>query len=281
MTNELMTVDSAEGYTFPQLVELANMLKSAEGLIPKAYLNKPANILAAFAMGRELGIGPMKSLWSFSIVEGRPSANHDFWIARLKKAGYRVEWLESTDKVATIKLTAKDGSTHTDTWTIDMAKRAGLSGKNNWKSYPEAMLRARATTAAGRAFAAEVMSGAIVPDEEDEVIGASSAHQVSISDAIAGKRGADRLLAKLEASDPELPQATVEPVAESAPPAEVSTADMAREVARRAKLLGWTLEDMAFAQESCGITPPKKLAECSGEELLRLSEHIGNLEAPK
>jgi len=62
--------------------------------------------------------------------------------------------------------------------------------------------------------------------------------------------------------------------ADASPPAEASVAEIAREIGVRAKAKGWTLEDMQFAQESVGIVPPKKLAECSADELRAISEHM-------
>jgi hypothetical protein len=67
-------------------------------------------------------------------------------LARAIKAGVRIEWLESTDAIATLRLT-RDGVEHEETWTIEGARKAGLAGKSGpWQTYPKAMLRARPAT---------------------------------------------------------------------------------------------------------------------------------------
>lgn len=152
------------------ILRVAEALSRADGMIPKQYVGSPAKILAAVLKGRELGIDAMASLNAFHVVEGKPVASSEFWGARIAQAGYRIEWVESSDQRATVRLTARDGrAPHVETWTIEMAQRAGLTGKQNWKGYPGAMLKARAIVSAGRAYAPEVMFGAALPDEVEEV----------------------------------------------------------------------------------------------------------------
>lgn len=154
----------------PSMVQLAEQLQRADGMVPKQFLGNPGKILAAILTGRELGVEPMASLRAFHVVEGKPCASYDFWIARLKASGYRVEWLHrSADKV-TLQLTAPDGAKHIETWDKARAVAAGLwNGKDPWKKYPETMLTARCVTSAGRAFAAEVMFGCYELDEMDDL----------------------------------------------------------------------------------------------------------------
>jgi hypothetical protein len=153
-----------------QAMEFANVVKTADGMIPKAYLGNPGKILACVLAGQELGIGPMASLRAFHVVEGKPCADYTFWIARLRAAGYRVEWTERTQERVTLQLTAPNGATHTETWDKARAITAGLwNGKDNWKKYPQAMLSARCVTSAGRVFAGEVMFGCYENDEAEEI----------------------------------------------------------------------------------------------------------------
>lgn len=159
-----------DGDNLGALVSLADRLQKAEGMVPKHMIGQPGKILAAILAGQELGVGPMASLRSFHVVEGKPVADYGFWVARLKAAGYRMEWLHKTAEKVTLRLTAPDGMSHTETWDKDRAVRAGLwNGKDNWKKYPETMLSARCVTSAGRAFAAEVMFGCYESDEAEEI----------------------------------------------------------------------------------------------------------------
>ena len=162
--------DMLEFGTIAEVMKFAEMIQRAEGAIPKRCLGNPGMIVATVMAGHELGIGPMASLRAFHVVEGKPTADYSFWIARLKAAGYKVEWPERGDERVTLKLTAPDGTSAQETWTKARAITAGLWGKNTWKNYPQIMLGARCVTTLGRAFAAEVMFGCYETDEADELI---------------------------------------------------------------------------------------------------------------
>lgn len=157
--------------TLSDVMKFAEMIQNAEGAIPKHCLGKPGKILATVMAGHELGVGPMASLRAFHVVEGKPTADYSFWVARLKAAGYKVEWPERSQERVTLKLTAPDGSTATETWDKARAIVAGLwNGKDPWKKYPQTMLSARAVTSLGRAFAGEVMFGCYETDEVEEIV---------------------------------------------------------------------------------------------------------------
>lgn len=188
----------------PQMMELARMLKGASGLIPE-HLRTEGQILATILAGRELGLGPMASMRGLHVVKGKVGADYSLWVALLKRSGYRVEWIESTAEKVVLKLTDPKGAVHVEKWDKARAQAAGLWNQGQgWQRYPETMLRARAVTSAGRAFAAEVMSGSYSLDELDEIQGnkpAAPAQPVT---------GTDRLTAKLAAAG--LPVAEVEVV---------------------------------------------------------------------
>jgi hypothetical protein len=186
MTNDLTIY---EGDTLRQMLELARNLKGATGLVPE-HLKTEGQILATILAGRELGIGPMAAMRGLHVVKGKVGADYSLWVAQLKRHGYRVEWLASGAEKASLRLTAPDGSQHTETWDKERATKAGLWGVNTWKAYPEAMLRARCVTSAGRAFAAEVMAGAYTVEEVEE-IRTAEAHVLD------ERTGTERLAARL------------------------------------------------------------------------------------
>ena len=121
------------------------------GFLPKG-VNTPAKALAIIQTGQELGIPPMTALRSIYIVDGKPTLSAELMIERFRARGGKIRWEISTDKVATVFLKAANGDEHTETFTIEEANRAGISGKDTWKKYPKQMLRARAVTAALRAI---------------------------------------------------------------------------------------------------------------------------------
>jgi len=153
-------------------LRLAEQLATARGIIPDHLVGKPGNIVAILLTGRELGLPPMASLRGLQVVKGKVGASYDTMVGLLRRAGYRVEWPESGPESATLRLTHPDGSQHEETWDKARATTAGLwGGRGPWSSYPETMLRARAVSSAGRAFAGDVMSGVYSTDEVRELEG--------------------------------------------------------------------------------------------------------------
>jgi hypothetical protein len=150
-----------EGY------EMAKLLH-ASGLLPKA-VNKAEAAFAIIATGRELGLPAMQSLRSIHIIDGKPSLAADLIVALVKRNTEVCKFfrlVESTDKVARYEThRVGEPSPTTMTFTIEQAQRAGLTGKDNWKKYPDDMLRARCSAKLARAVYPELVMGLYDPDE--------------------------------------------------------------------------------------------------------------------
>lgn len=230
--------------TIADATTFATAVAKADGMIPRAYLGNPGKILACVLAGQELGVGPMASLRAFHIVEGKPVASYDFWIARLRAAGYRVEWPQLTTEAVTLRLTSPNGETHVETWDKARAQAAGLwGGKDPWKRYPQTMLQARCVATAGRAFAGEVMFGCYEADEADALRG-DAAPVASTPPAEA------RVAAVLAApaADPD------------------SVPARARAIADRCKAAGLTRDDLFGIMRENDIDA-QRLTECTVEQL--------------
>jgi len=243
--------------TIAEVMKFAEMIQHAEGAIPKHCIAKPGKILATVMAGHELGVGPMASLRAFHVVEGKPTADYSFWVARLKAAGYRVEWPERSQERVTRKLTAPDGSSATETWDKARAITAGLwNGKDNWKKYPMAMLSARCVTSLGRAFAGEVMLGCYEHDEADEIL--KEADVVAIEGVPQKGTVAERVAA----------------VTGAAIDAEAKAREAkASECANMAKALGLTREQVFALMTEIG-SQPGRISELSREHLDALAEKL-------
>jgi len=138
---------------------------------PKALQGKPESVLACVLYGRELGLGPMQSLNSIHVIEGRASASPELMRALVANAGHRVDVTENTNDVCVLVGTRCDTqATATVRWTLDDAKSANLLGKDNWKKYPRAMLMARATSELCRILFPDVIAGLSYTPEELESI---------------------------------------------------------------------------------------------------------------
>jgi len=211
---------------------LADVLKLAEtlaqarggGFIPD-HFKSPAQVAAVILAGRELGVGPMASLRSFYLVNGRLGMDASFVSGRMLAHGIGLEWLRDDDECASVRLTRPGCAPYVSTFTRADAERAGLWGSATWRKYPRAMLRARAITAGARAYAADAFSGSVYtreelsstqPDEEPRV------EHVAVVEGVPAtppEDGAERIVAALDvaSTDVELAQLRAELVAPAWP----------------------------------------------------------------
>lgn len=127
---------------------------------------------AAFLLmtGRELGLSPMQSLRGIYVVSGKPVLSADLMVAAVRRSGLCESWrvVESTPQRCEIE-TLRKGETvpARRVWTMDDAKRAGLTGKGTWAAYPAAMLRHRCAADLARQEYPDVLLGLYDPDEMD------------------------------------------------------------------------------------------------------------------
>jgi hypothetical protein len=240
--------------TINDATTFAAAVAKADGMIPRAYLGNPGKILACVLAGQELGVGPMASLRAFHIVEGKPVASYDFWIARLRAAGYRVEWPQLTTEAVTLRLTSPAGEVHVETWDKARAQAAGLwGGKDPWRKYPQTMLQARCVATAGRAFAGEVMFGCYEQDEADAL------------------RGDPAPVASTPPAEPKPALITATP----ADPEAVEVANLARRIADRCKAACVKRDELFALMREQEITK-QRLSECT---LVELQQIEGAIEA--
>lgn len=140
--------------------ELAQTVAQTD-FVPSAMRNKPAAVAACILTGHELGIGPMESLRSVHIIDGRASLAAELIRSRYLAAGHKL-WTEelSTTRVVVAGHRGDDpGHITKVTWTMDDARKAGLANKQNWAKYPRQMLTARATAELCRLVAPDASGG--------------------------------------------------------------------------------------------------------------------------
>jgi len=127
--------------------------------------------------GLELGLSPAQSLRGIYVVNGKPVLSADLMVAVVRRSGLCESWrtVESTAERCTITTRRKGESVDaTRTWTAADAKRAGITGKGIWQSYPATMLRHRVAADLAREVYPDVLMGLYDPEElggEPEVEG--------------------------------------------------------------------------------------------------------------
>lgn len=135
--------------------------------VPKGLQGKPESVLACILYGAELGLGPMQSLNSIHVIEGRTAMSPELMRAMVARHGHRIDVVQNSNEVCEMKgVRADTGGTATVKWTMDDAKLAGLAHKDNWKKYPRAMLMARCTSELCRILFPDVVAGLSYTPEE-------------------------------------------------------------------------------------------------------------------
>ena len=143
---------------------------SKSSFCPAAYRNKPADVYLAMAYGSQIGLNPLLAVQNIAVVNGKPSVYGDALTA-IAQGHHETESYEDgyrEDGTAFCKVTRK-GRTICREFSVDMAKRAGLWGKNTWAQYPERMLLWRARGWAIRDSFADVLMGLWSVEEAAEV----------------------------------------------------------------------------------------------------------------
>lgn len=170
------------------MVKVAEALGDAGPMMPKHITTRGA-ALAVIMAGDELGIPPMAALRGLFLVNGKVGMDYSLMVGLLRRAGYKVQWVAKGPERCELLLTHPDGTTHTEVWDVERAKKAKLWGNSGpWSTYPEAMLSARCVSSAARAFAGDVLAGCYSMEEVREISGGTASiggSEVHVAEVIA------------------------------------------------------------------------------------------------
>lgn len=139
-------------------------------LVKPALRGKPEDIILVLLYGRDLALPATQALAKIHVVEGVPSISAELMRALVLRAGHRFRVVEQSAKTVTVEGARRETPRERSrvTWTIDEARNAGLTGKDNWSKYPADMLLARATGRLCRAVFPDVLMGVSYTPEELE-----------------------------------------------------------------------------------------------------------------
>ena len=121
--------------------------------------------LALMLVAQAEGQHPATITQEYDIIQGKATRKTHSVMARFQASGGTVEWHELTDLSADATFRHKAGGSLRMKWTFEQAKKAGLVGKDNWKNYPRAMLRARCIAEGVRAVYPAALGGMLVAEE--------------------------------------------------------------------------------------------------------------------
>ena len=123
--------------------------------------------LAIMLLCQGEGLHPAVALRDYHVISGRPSMKSDAMLARFQQAGGSVKWSQYHETAVSGVFSHPAGGSVEITWTIEQAKAANLSGKDVWKAYPRAMLRARCISEGIRTVFPACIVGTYTPEEID------------------------------------------------------------------------------------------------------------------
>ena len=144
----------------------------------------PDQALALMLVAQAEGRHPATAAQEYHIIQNRPALKADTLLARYQQAGGTVKFEELSEKRCAATFSHPASGSFTIDWTIEMAQRAGLAGKDNWKAYPRAMLRARVISEGVRTSFPGVAVGIYTPEEIQDGAAEINVTPVSTSEAV-------------------------------------------------------------------------------------------------
>jgi hypothetical protein len=160
--------------TMTEAIDFSNML-SKSTMVPKAYQNKPEDVLVAVQWGYELGLAPLQALQNIATINGKPSVYGDAAMALVQNSPVCEDVKEyfdgegTSNPIAVCVAKRKNRTEVISKYSVEDAKRAGLWNKQGpWTQYPKRMLQMRARGFALRDAFPDVLKGLITVEEAQD-----------------------------------------------------------------------------------------------------------------
>ena len=181
-----------------EAIQLAELM-SKSGIVPKDYQGNPGNIIVAIQWGAEIGLPPLQAMQNLAVINGRPALWGDAVIAIVRGSGLLESISEDIgDTSATCTVKRRNEQPVSRTFSMDDAKRAGLSGKQGpWSQYPKRMLQMRARAWALRDVFPDVLRGVHVAEEAQDMPSERDMGQAQVIPEPAGASRTESVKAKL------------------------------------------------------------------------------------
>lgn len=128
-----------------------------------------AQALVKILRGQDLGISPSASVENVYIIDNKTALSAHLMAGLIRRSGADFDIEENDEKSCKIAFysdPSREILIGRSSFTIQKAQRAGLTGRNNWKSYPGDMLYSRAISRGFRRFFSHLSMGAVYTPEE-------------------------------------------------------------------------------------------------------------------
>lgn len=140
------------------------------GILPKSITREDQAVAIALK-ARELGVPPMQGFSTIHLIQGVAtcSANLMLGLAYKRLPEFSIRLIERTSSRCVMEF-RRDARREwlRVSYTIEEAKAAKLTSKDNWANHPAAMLNARVVGIGCRLVAPDVFAGLYTPEEIDD-----------------------------------------------------------------------------------------------------------------
>lgn len=154
---------------------------AASSLVPEALRGKPNDLMLILMWGRRLGLSPEQAVQDIHCIKSKPVIAADALVAQCVQhrdiCAYFVPTVSTSERAEYQTHRVGSPVPTTMAYTIEDAKRAGLTNKDVWKQHTAAMLRARCSAAMARAVYPDLVRGFYLADELEEAPGTTTVVQ--------------------------------------------------------------------------------------------------------
>ena len=150
---------------------LTEMQAYAKSIVASGFcgFSKPEEVVTLALIAQDEGRSIGSVARDYHIIKGKPTLKADAMLARFQSAGGKVDWQEVSDTRCAAAFSHPSAGSVTIDWTIEMAKKAGLTGNPTWQKFPRAMLRARVISEGIRTTFPAVICGTYTPEEVEDM----------------------------------------------------------------------------------------------------------------
>lgn len=181
--NQIPSVRPQTGFLEPQSFDEAwkvSDLLANSSFVPSTFKGKPQDVMAAIALGKELGFPTMQSLQNIAVINGRPTIWGDLFRALILSRPDLLKFDETFHEETQtanchIRRRMKNGieMSFYGSFSVEDARNAGLLGKDNYKKHLKRMLKHRALGFCGRDAYADALKGIGLAEEQQDYSDAS------------------------------------------------------------------------------------------------------------
>ncbi len=134
-------------------------------------ITTPQAAMTLMLLCQSEGLHPMQAMMRYHVIQGRPAMKADAMLAEFMRRGGTVKWKEWTNEACEAEFKSAGCPEGVSVrWTMDDAKRAGVTGNPTWTKYPRQMLKARVASDGVRMADPAVNQGRHTPEEVQDYV---------------------------------------------------------------------------------------------------------------